>query len=62
MAEDKWDEETVELFEDMVYTGQWKAISAQVVSYKARKRSNRREGSPVPCVKLYDPDGPPVSF
>ncbi|XP_073991717.1 tudor and KH domain containing protein papi isoform X2 [Rhodnius prolixus] len=59
VAEDKWDEETVELFEDMVYTGQWKAISAQVVSYKARKRSNRREGSPVPCVKLYDPDGPP---
>uniref|UniRef100_A0A224XPC3 Putativekinase anchor protein n=1 Tax=Panstrongylus lignarius TaxID=156445 RepID=A0A224XPC3_9HEMI len=59
MLEDKWDEETVELFEDMVYTGQWKAISAQVVRYKARQRSNRREGSPVPCVKLYDPDGPP---
>ncbi|KAK9505538.1 hypothetical protein O3M35_009566 [Rhynocoris fuscipes] len=56
---DKWDEETVEMFEDMVYVGQWKAISAQVVRYKPREKSNRREGSPVPCVKLYDPDGPP---
>ncbi|KAL1109972.1 hypothetical protein AAG570_014081, partial [Ranatra chinensis] len=51
---DTWTEEAIVAFEDLCHTAQWKAMMAQVMCYKERQMSHRA-GSPIPCVRLYDP-------
>lgn len=52
-----WDEPSIDAFEDMVYPAQWKAMLVQVVSYKKSTRATHP--GLIPCIRLYDPDGPP---
>lgn len=60
---DEWDEKAVEKFEEMVQAAHWKKLISKVVAYKERKSfhfqrhsNNKREGSPIPGVELFDPD------
>lgn len=55
--DEEWSEEAINRFEDLTWCAQWKVIIAKVRGYKERELSlgsSRREGSPIPCVDLYD--------
>ncbi|XP_008547239.1 tudor and KH domain-containing protein homolog isoform X1 [Microplitis demolitor] len=52
-----WSDEACDRFGDLSWVAQWKVIIAKVRGYKERIISQgtcRREGSPIPCVDLYD--------
>lgn len=51
-ANDEWSEEAVDKFEEWTYVAQWKTLSAKIRDYT--KKEDRREGSPVPGIDLYD--------
>ncbi|XP_068081348.1 tudor and KH domain-containing protein homolog isoform X2 [Anabrus simplex] len=52
----KWSDEAIDLFEQLTHCAQWVVVMARIDSYKERERNHgKREGSPVPCVELYDP-------
>ncbi|XP_014256299.1 tudor and KH domain-containing protein homolog [Cimex lectularius] len=53
----EWSEDSRTAFENMVFTGEWKVMLAQVVDYK-RTAKTIRKGCPLPCVRLYDPEDP----
>ncbi|XP_043274911.1 tudor and KH domain-containing protein homolog isoform X2 [Venturia canescens] len=55
--EGEWSAESIERFSDLTWVAQWKVLIAKVRGYKERALglgSSRREGSPIPCVDLYD--------
>ncbi|KAL0275257.1 UNVERIFIED_CONTAM: hypothetical protein PYX00_003167 [Menopon gallinae] len=52
-----WSEEAIDLFETLTYTGLWRPMTARVHGYRERPTRAKREGSPVPCVELYDSQG-----
>ncbi|XP_075214996.1 tudor and KH domain-containing protein homolog isoform X2 [Lycorma delicatula] len=51
---DNWSEEATDYFEEINHVALWRPLKAHIVSY----RDSEREGSPVPCVELYDTSGP----
>ncbi|RZF47176.1 hypothetical protein LSTR_LSTR004885 [Laodelphax striatellus] len=54
---DSWSTEATDLFEELCHEKLERPLTARVVSYaKADKMRGDREGSPVPCVDLYDPE------
>lgn len=40
--------------EDLTHVGLWQPMTAKVHGYKERPTRAKREGSPVPCVELFD--------
>ncbi|BES92110.1 Tudor domain [Nesidiocoris tenuis] len=56
---DDWSEAAIDNFMDLTHTGSWRALAAEVTGYKKRSPQCSRPNSPIPYVKLYDPDGPP---
>lgn len=55
---DAWSEEATDLLEELTHVALWKPLTAKIHSYKDRPTRAKREGSPVPCVDLYDTTGP----
>lgn len=56
-SDGEWSAEAIERFSDLTWVAQWKVLIAKVRGYKERALglgSSRREGSPIPCVDLYD--------
>ncbi|KAK0172744.1 hypothetical protein PV328_006023 [Microctonus aethiopoides] len=54
---DEWSQEVSDRFSDLCWCAQWKIIIAKVRGYKERSVGQgkcRREGSPIPCVDLFD--------
>ncbi|CAL7951693.1 unnamed protein product [Xylocopa violacea] len=55
--DNEWSSEACEKFSELTWLAQWKVLVAKVRGYKERALSygrSRREGSPIPCVDLYD--------
>ncbi|XP_015596689.1 tudor and KH domain-containing protein homolog [Cephus cinctus] len=53
----EWSQDASEKFADMCQLAQWKVLVAKVRGYKERAMAlgrSRREGSPIPCIELYD--------
>ncbi|KAF6212836.1 hypothetical protein GE061_010545 [Apolygus lucorum] len=59
MEGETWTEAATDCFVDMTYCGQWRVLVAEIVGYKSRSKESAQSGSPIPCIKLYDPDGEP---
>ncbi|KAM0736663.1 Tudor and KH domain-containing protein-like protein [Formica fusca] len=58
--ESEWSREACDKFAELVQVAQWKPLIAKVKGYKKRPigyGKSRREGSPIPCIDLYDKDG-----
>ncbi|XP_014252829.1 tudor and KH domain-containing protein homolog [Cimex lectularius] len=53
-----WSEKEITTFEDLVFTGQWKMMMAQVIEYKSIE-GNNKEVNCLPCIRLYNPEGTP---
>ncbi|CAD7079191.1 unnamed protein product [Hermetia illucens] len=54
---DLWDQQSIARFEELTHVASWKKLISRVVTYKERPKGGnhiRREGSPVPGVRLYD--------
>lgn len=50
-----WTEEAIDKFEEWTHVAQWKKLSARLHGCTKRDRIRaKREGSPVPCVDLFD--------
>ncbi|KAG7208623.1 hypothetical protein KM043_014830 [Ampulex compressa] len=55
--DNEWSTEACEKFAELTWLGESKVLVAKVRGYKERAFSygkSRREGSPIPCVELYD--------
>ncbi|XP_046607196.1 tudor and KH domain-containing protein homolog [Neodiprion virginianus] len=55
--DNEWSSEACDRFAELSWVAQWKALTAKVRGYKERVLaggSSRREGSPIPCVDLYN--------
>jgi len=52
---EKWAEESISSFEDLTFTAQWRPIMAQLVGYEPSALDT--EGKPIPCVRLFNPEG-----
>ncbi|CAK9798286.1 Tudor and KH domain-containing protein homolog [Anthophora plagiata] len=55
--ENEWSSEACDRFTELTWLAQWKVLIAKVRGYKERAFGYgrfRREGSPIPCVDLYD--------
>ncbi|KAH0564415.1 hypothetical protein KQX54_011959 [Cotesia glomerata] len=53
----EWSDQTCDRFGDLSWVAQWKVLIAKVRGFKERvisQGTSRREGSPIPCVDLYD--------
>ncbi|CAD6216288.1 GSCOCG00004439001-RA-CDS [Cotesia congregata] len=53
----EWSDEACDRFGDLSWVAQWKVLIAKVRGFKERvisQGTSRREGSPIPCVDLYD--------
>ncbi|XP_043508777.1 tudor and KH domain-containing protein homolog [Frieseomelitta varia] len=53
----EWTSDECDFFADLTWLGEWKILLAKVKGYKERTfgcGSSRREGSPIPCVELYN--------
>lgn len=53
---DKWSEQATDLFEELCHVAQWRPMLAKVITFKEKQRG-QREGSPVPCISLFDTSG-----
>ncbi|XP_063972857.1 tudor and KH domain-containing protein homolog isoform X2 [Diachasmimorpha longicaudata] len=52
-----WSQEARDRFDELVHSTQWKVLIAKVRGFKERtsgRGTSRREGSPIPCVDLFD--------
>uniref|UniRef100_A0A0A9YPK3 Tudor and KH domain-containing protein n=3 Tax=Lygus hesperus TaxID=30085 RepID=A0A0A9YPK3_LYGHE len=59
MEGEEWTEAAIDCFVDMTCCGQWRAMVAEIVGYRKGSKNTAHSGSPIPCIKLYDPDGAP---
>ncbi|XP_012288010.1 tudor and KH domain-containing protein homolog isoform X2 [Orussus abietinus] len=53
----EWTLDACNKFYDLTWAAQWKVLIAKVRGYKERllgQGRSRREGSPIPCIELYD--------
>lgn len=53
---EKWSEQATDLFEELCHVAQWRPMLAKVITFKEKQRG-QREGSPVPCISLFDTSG-----
>ncbi|CAD1478884.1 unnamed protein product, partial [Heterotrigona itama] len=57
LTKNEWTSNECDFFADLTWLGEWKILLAKVKGYKERTfgcGSSRREGSPIPCVELYN--------
>ncbi|XP_034945745.1 tudor and KH domain-containing protein homolog [Chelonus insularis] len=55
--DDEWSQEACNRFDVLTWAAQWKVLTAKVCGYKERvlgQGKSRREGSPIPCMELFD--------
>ncbi|XP_031841503.2 tudor and KH domain containing protein papi isoform X1 [Nomia melanderi] len=55
--EDEWSAEACDRFAELTWLAQWRVLLAKIEGSKDRTRSygaSHREGSPIPCVDLFD--------
>ncbi|XP_015126881.1 tudor and KH domain-containing protein homolog [Diachasma alloeum] len=55
--DEEWSQEACDRFNELVHSAQWKVLIAKVRGFKERtsgQGTSRREGSPIPCVDLFD--------
>lgn len=57
---ENWSEASIDCFEELCHVAQWRPLMARVITFKEKQRGHR-EGSPVPCVDLFDTCGTEVS-
>lgn len=58
--ESEWSSDACDKFAELVHLAQWKPLVAKVKGYKERPigyGKSRHEGSPIPCIELYNKDG-----
>ncbi|KAK6630440.1 hypothetical protein RUM43_014785 [Polyplax serrata] len=55
--ESSWTNQARDVLCDLTHVAMWKSLMAKIHTYRDRPSGLKREGSPIPCVELFDIQG-----